>query len=150
MATENIKIIQVNKKARFDYHLEESFEAGLVLTGPEVKSIKAGKVALQESYIRPFDDGIYLLGANVSRYSHDNNLHYDPVRARKLLLNAKEINKLRGGVSMKGYTIVPVEIYLKSGRIKLQIALAKGKSAPDKRDTIKDREAKREIARAMK
>jgi len=144
-----IKIIVLNKRARYDYHIEDKFEAGIVLTGTEVKSIRDGKITLQESYIRPFRDGIYLLGANVARYSHNADLHYDPVRSRKLLLNKHEINKLIGKVSTKGYTIVPLQIYLKKGKVKLEIAIAKGKDAPDKRQSVKEREAKKEIARVM-
>lgn len=147
--TGGIKVIIVNKRARFDYFIEDTLEAGIVLTGPEVKSVKAGKIALQESYIRPFNDGIFLLGANITRYSHDASVNYDPLRSRKLLLHKSEIDKLRGKVAVKGYTIVPLQVYLKKGRVKIELGVAKGKNAPDKRQSIKTKEADRQIKRAM-
>lgn len=145
-----IKIISENRKARFDYHIVESFEAGIVLTGAEIKSIRAGGISLQESYVRPQNGELLLLGAHIKPYSHSANSEYDPVRPRKLLMHKVEIIKLQGKVEQKGLTLVPLKVYLKSGRAKIEIALAKGKSAPDKRHDIKDKEAKRDIARVMK
>ncbi|MBN8548357.1 MAG: SsrA-binding protein SmpB [Deltaproteobacteria bacterium] len=149
-ASENIKIIAVNKRARFDFHIIETFEAGMVLTGAEIKSIRAGGVSIAESYVSPAGGEVYLLGANITLYSHSGAKEYDPIRKRKLLLHAHEISKLRTKVGEKGYTIVPLKIYLKNGRAKIEIALAKGKDAPDKRQSIKAKEGKREIDRAMK
>lgn len=143
-------MIAANKRARFEYHIIETFEAGLVLTGAEIKSIRAGGISIAEAYVHPSNGEIYLLGAHVTPYSHSGALEYDPVRKRKLLLHKHEIEKLRGRVEEKGFTIVPLRIYLKGGHAKIEIALAKGKDAPDKRKSIKDREGKREVDRAMK
>lgn len=146
-----IKVLAVNRRARHRYHIIETFEAGLVLTGMEIKSIRGGGISLEEAYVRPFQDGVYLLGAHVRQYAQSGGVkEYDPVRPRKLLLHAREINVLRGKVEQKGMTIVPLQIYLKGGRAKLEIALAKGKDAPDQRQDIKAREAKREVARKLK
>ena len=149
-ADESVKIIAVNKRARFDYHIIETFEAGMVLTGAEIKSIRAGGVSIAESYVSPARGEVFLLGANITLYSHSGLKEYDPIRKRKLLLHAHEIAKLQSKVGEKGYTIVPLKIYLKNGRAKIEIALAKGKDAPDKRQSIKAKEGKREIDRAMK
>lgn len=145
-----IKIITENRKARFNYEILETFEAGIVLTGAEIKSIRAGGVSLSEAYVRPFGDSVVLLGAHINPYSFSDQRDYNPTRQRTLLLHAHEINKLRGRVEQKGLTIVPLKLYLKRGRAKVEIALARGKAAPDKRATIKAREGEREIARAIK
>lgn len=147
---EGFKVIAVNKRARFEYHLIETFEAGIVLSGAEIKSIRAGGVSIAEAYVHPSNGEIYLLGAHITPYSHSGSLDYDPVRKRKLLLHKQEIDKLSSRVAEKGLTIVPLRVYLKSGRAKVEIALAKGKDAPDKRKSIKDREGKREVQRVMK
>lgn len=146
----NIKIIAVNKKARFNYNLLERFEAGIVLSGAEIKSIRAGHISLVESYVRPHDGELFLLNANITEYSHSSDSNYEPQRKRKLLMHKQEIKKLTGRVEAQGCTIVPVKLYLKKGRAKLEIALAKGKAGPDKRHAIKDRELKVEAERAMK
>lgn len=146
---EGRKVVCVNRKARFDYHILETFEAGIVLTGPEIKSIRQGGISLAESYVSPYGDELFLLGAHIKPYSFSAQADYDPVRKRKLLLNRHEIEVLRTRVERKGLTIVPLQLHLKRGRAKLEIALAKGKAAPDKRDTIKRREADREARRAM-
>jgi len=147
----NIKIISVNKKARFNYHLVENFETGIVLTGAEIKSIRAGNISLTESYVRVHKGELYLYGAHIAPYAHaSDNANYDPIKPRKLLMHKREIEKLAGKVDIKGFTIVPVKVYLKRGYAKVEIALAKGKDAPDKRQTIKERESKRELARAIK
>jgi len=144
------KIIVSNRKARFNYHILETLEAGLVLTGAEIKSIRLGKMSIEEGYIRPFNDGMYLLQAHIEPYVHSGELNYDPVRPRKLLLHKHEIDQLRGRVEQKGLTIVPLNVHLKKGKAKLEIGLAKGKDAPDKRQSIKEREVKRELQRVLK
>lgn len=144
------KLIVQNKKARFEYHILETFEAGIVLTGAEIKSVRLGEVSLGESYIRPEKGEIFLLQAHIKPYTFNSAKDYDAGRKRKLLLHKHEIDKLRGRVEQKGLTIVPLRLYLKRGRAKLEIALAKGKDAPDKRQTIKERESKRELARVLK
>jgi SsrA-binding protein len=144
------KIMVVNRKARFDYHIVEVFEAGLVLTGQEIKSIRAGGASLAESYIRPKHSELFLVGCHIQLYSHSGLREYDPVRDRKLLMHRSEIDKLRGKVESKGFTLVPLSLYLKDGYAKLEVALAKGKAAPDKRDATKEREAQRDMARAIK
>ena len=148
--TSGHKLIAANKRARFDYHIIETFEAGLVLTGPEIKSVRQGDVSLAQSFITSLSNEIYLLGAHINPYAFDNATEYDPVRKRKLLLNRSEIEKITSRIATKGFTCVPLQIYLKRGKAKLEIALAKGKNAPDKRDSIKERESKREIDRATK
>lgn len=146
-----VKVIAQNKKARFEYHIIETFEAGMVLTGAEIKSIRSGGISLNESYVRPHRDGVWLLNSHIKPYSHSGGeKEYDPVRPRKLLLHKHEIDQLRGKVEAKGMTLVPLSIYLKNGRAKLEVALAKGKDNPDKRDSIKERDAKRELARMGK
>ncbi len=147
---DGLKVIEVNKKAGFNYHLLEKFETGIVLTGGEIKSIRQGHISLTESYVAVQDNELFLLNAHINQYSHDTDLKYDPRRKRKLLMHRLEIDRLRAKVEQKGLTIVPTRIYLKKGRAKLEIALAKGKAAPDKRDVIKDRERKRDAERAMK
>jgi len=144
------KIIAVNKKARFQYHIIEKFEAGLVLLGSEIKSIRDGHVTINESYIRPHGSELVLLNAHIKEYAFSKHEKIDPVRPRKLLMHKSEIDKLRGRVEQKGLTLVPLSIYLSKGRAKLEIALVKGKEAPDKRETIKEREAEREMARFVK
>ena len=139
-----------NRRASFRYHLLEKFEAGLVLTGDEIKSIRDGGVSLNEAYIRPHLGELWLLNAHISEYSHSSTKDYDPIRKRKLLMHKKEIMKLQGRVDQKGLTIVPVRLYLKRGRAKLEVALAKGKDNPDKKKAIQDRQKKREAERAMK
>ena len=149
-AEAGIKIISENRKVRAKYEILEKFEAGIVLTGAEIKSIRAGGISLNESYVRPESDAVYLLGAHIKPYSFSANTEYNPIRPRKLLLNKVEVDKLRGRVEQRGLTVVPLKCYLKRGFAKLEIALARGKDAPDRRDDIKRREADREIARATK
>jgi len=145
-----IKIVATNKKARFNYFIEERFEAGIVLTGAEIKSIREGSISLDESYIAIRNNEIFLLGAHVKRYAFNADPDYDPMRRRKLLMHRQEIDRLRGKVDQRGLTLIPTKVYLKNGRAKVEVGLAKGKVAPDKRKTIKDREMKREAERAMK
>ena len=144
------ELIADNRKARFDYHLLETFEAGLVLLGTEVKSMREGKANLRESYCRVERGEAFLLGAHIGQYSHGGSASHDPLRPRKLLLHATELRKLIGKTTEKGMTIVPVRMYFKNGRVKLAIALAKGKKSYDKRETVKRREAERETRAAVK
>lgn len=149
-ADSNIKVIALNKKARFQYHIIETCEAGLVLSGAEIKSVRLGQITLNESYVMPWQGELFLHGAHIAPYSHSGAHDYDPTRKRKLLLHKHEIEKFSGRVEAKGLTIVPLRIYLKRGRAKLEIALAKGKDAPDKRESVKAREGKREMERVLK
>ncbi len=144
------QVIAVNKKARFTYEILEVFEAGLVLSGNEIKSIRAGGISLAEAYVRPQNNEVFLIGAHIKEYSFSHDPNYNPVRSRKLLLHKREIDKLRGRVEAKGLTIVPLRVYIKRGRAKLEIGVARGKAAPDKRQTIIAREKDREARRAMK
>jgi SsrA-binding protein len=139
-----------NRKAGHDYHLLETFEAGMALTGTEVKAIREGRVNLRDSYCRLERAEAYLLGAHIGQYSHGGYETHDPLRPRKLLLRREELNKLLGKTTERGLTIVPVRMYFKKGRVKLAIALAKGKKLYDKRETIKRREAERETRAAIK
>jgi SsrA-binding protein len=142
--------LATNKKAYHNFHVLETFEAGIVLAGTEVKSIREGKVDIKESLVRIRDEEAYLVGCHVHPYSHGNIFNRDPLRVRKLLLHKREIQRLMGKVQEKGLTLIPTRIYLKDGRIKVEIALAKGKRMHDKRETLKTREAGREIERALK
>jgi SsrA-binding protein len=139
-----------NRKARFDYHILEEFEAGLVLLGTEIKAIREGKVNLRESYCRLEDGEAYLVGANIGQYSHSGSAAHDPLRRRKLLLHRQELSKLLGRTTTRGLTIVPVRLYFKNGRAKVTVALARGKRMYDKRETIRKREADRETRAAIK
>lgn len=145
-----VKVIAENRRARFDFHILEELEAGIVLTGAEIKSIRANGITLSESYVRPMKGEIVLLGAHIQPYKFEGNKPQDPLRTRKLLLHSEEIAKLSSRVEQKGLTIIALSLYLKNGRAKLKIGVAKGKNNPDKRQTIKERESKREAARAMK
>jgi SsrA-binding protein len=148
--TDADSLIADNRKARFDYHLLESFEAGLVLVGTEVKAMREGRANLRDSYCRIENGDAYLLGAHIGQYSHGGYASHDPVRPRKLLLHREELRKLLGKTTERGMTIVPLRLYFKHGRVKLAIALAKGKKTYDKRETIKRREAERETRAAVK
>ena len=140
-----------NKKAFHNYFIEDRFEAGIVLEGWEVKSLRAGRANLQESYVSVKDGEVFLIGAHISPLaSASTHVNPNPIRARKLLLHTQEINKLIGAVERKGYTLAPISLYWKRGHVKLEIALAKGKQAHDKRATIKKRESDREMERALK
>jgi SsrA-binding protein len=143
--------IAENRKARFDYFIEETYEAGLALQGWEVKSLRAGRAQLKEAYVFVKGGEAFLFGAHVSALpTASTHVIPDPTRTRKLLLNRSELNGLIGAVERKGYTIVPLELYWKSGRAKLRIGLAKGKKEHDKRDTEKNRDWQREKSRLMK
>ncbi|MEO9633757.1 MAG: SsrA-binding protein SmpB [Parasphingorhabdus sp.] len=145
------KIVAENRRARYDYHLEDRFEAGIMLTGTEVKSLRFGSGAIAESYAEVKDEEVWLINANIPEWSHGNRYNHTPTRPRKLLLKRREINKLYGAVMRKGMTVVPLSIYFNSkGKAKLELALAKGKKAPDKRQTEKDRDWKRQQGRLMR
>jgi SsrA-binding protein len=142
--------IAENRKASHDYHLLETFEAGLVLLGTEVKAIREGRVNLRDSFARIDDGEVYLYNVNISPYSHRGYADHDPMRRRKLLLHRDEIRKLIGKTVEKGMTLVPVRMYFKNGRVKVAVSLAKGKKEYDKRETIKRRETDRETRAAVK
>jgi len=142
--------IAENRKAYHDFHLLESFEAGIVLLGTEVKAIREGRVNLRDSYARVEDGEAFLYNVNISPYSHRGYAEHEPLRRRKLLLHREEIRKLIGKTVEKGMTLVPVRFYFKNGRVKVAVSLAKGKKEYDKRETIKRREADRETRAAIK
>lgn len=145
------KTVAENRRARFDYYIEDKVEAGLMLTGTEVKSLRAGEATIAESYAEVRDGAVWLVNANVPEFSHGNRHNHEPRRPRKLLLNAREIDKLTGAVERKGMTLVPLSIYFNGrGRAKVELALAKGKNAADKRHTIKDRDWQRDKARLLR
>jgi SsrA-binding protein len=144
-----IKILSDNRSAGHNYHLLERYEAGLVLTGTEVKAAKTGKIQLKESYAEVSEDEAWLMNAHISEYSHGNIMNHVPVRKRKLLLHRSEIEKLRGETREKGLTLIPTKLYLKGGRIKIEIAVAKGKKLHDKREAIKTREMQAEAKAAL-
>jgi SsrA-binding protein len=139
-----------NRKAGFDFHLLETFEAGVALRGSEVKAIREGRINLREAYCRFDGDELYLVGAHISQYSHDGHAGHDATRPRKLLLHRHELNKLFGKSVEKGLTVVPLKVYLKNGRVKVAVALARGKKSYDKRETIRRREVDRETRAAVK
>jgi len=145
-----IKIIATNKKAYHDYYIEETFEAGIVLTGTEVKSIRAGKVNLKESFCRIKDGEVFINNMNVSAYDFGNRENHDPTRMRKLLLHHAEIDKLIRLTEQKGLAMVPTKIYFKGNHIKLEIGVGRGKKLHDKRQTLKQKEADREMSKALK
>lgn len=144
------KPITTNRKAFHDYHVLEKLEAGLELTGTEVKSLRQGAVNLKDSYVTFKDGEAFLLGAHISPYTHGNIQNHDPERTRKLLLHRREIDKLQGQVVERGLTIVPLRLYFRKGRVKAELGVVRGKKLYDKRETEKKREADREAAAAMK
>jgi SsrA-binding protein len=151
MEKQGKKLIANNKKVYHEYFLEEIFEAGISLHGTEVKSIRMGKCSIKESFVRIEKDGqVYIYGMHVTPYEKGNIFNKDPLRPKKLLLHKKEIQKLVGKIAEKGYTLVPVEVYLKEGLVKVQIALAKGKKLYDKRQDIAKKDMKREAQRDFK
>lgn len=145
-----IKIIATNKKAYHDYYIEETFEAGIVLTGTEVKSIRAGKVNLKESFCRIKDGEVFINNMNISPYDFGNRENHDPTRMRKLLLHHTEIDKLIRMTEQKGLALVPTKLYFKRNYIKLELGIGRGKKLHDKRQTLKQKEADREMAKALK
>ncbi len=145
------KVVANNKKARHDYFIEETYEAGIVLTGTEIKSIRQGKVNIKESYAKIEKEEIMIYGMHISPYDHGNRFNVDPLRPRKLLLHKREIRKLTGYITLKGLTLVPLRMYInESGRAKLEIAVARGKKDYDKRNAIAKRDADRRMQQAMR
>jgi len=144
---EHVKVVATNRKAGFEYFLLERFEAGLSLVGSEIKSIRAGQISLGEAYVRADERGAWLMEAHIAPYEQANRFNHDPKRPRRLLLHKKEIRELWDAVRQKGMTIVPTRVYLKDGRAKLEIAIAKGKKLYDKRRAIARRDAEREMER---
>ncbi len=145
-----VKIISKNRKARHDYHIEESLEAGIVLTGTEVKSIRNARVNLKDSYARIEGNEVFLYNMHVSPYEPGNRFNHDPLRVRKLLLHRSEINRLIGKVREKGYSLIPLKVLLVRGLVKLEVGLARGKKLYDKRRDIANRDSKREMERAFR
>ena len=146
----NMKTIAQNKKARHDYFVEETYEAGIELCGTEVKSLRAGRVNLKDSWCSIVDGEIFVNGMHISPYEQGNIFNRDPMRVRKLLMHKKEILKLYGTVKQKGYSLIPISLYFKDSKVKLQVGLCKGKKLYDKRADMAERSAKRDIERALK
>ena len=150
MSKESIKLIANNKKAYHDFFIEDKFEAGISLFGTEIKSVRMGKVSIKESYVEIDKGEAYIIGMNISPYEMGNIFNKDPLRTRTLLLHKYEIEKLLGKSSEKGYTIMPLQVYLKDGKCKIEIGLAKGKKLYDKRESIAKKDQRRELEREFK
>ena len=148
--TKGIKVIAENRKAYHDYFIDEKYECGIVLSGTEVKSIRAGKCNLKDSYCQVKDGEMWLIGVHISPYEQGNRFNKDPMRSRKLLMHKKEIIKLYSKTKLEGLTLVPTKCYFKDGKVKFEIGLARGKKNYDKRDSMMEKDAKRDIERAMK
>ncbi len=148
---DKIKTVAENRRARFEYYIEETFEAGIALTGTEVKSLRFGEGSIAESYAEVRNGEAWLVNSNVPEFSHGNRHNHEPKRPRKLLLHEREISRLQGSVERKGMTLVPLSIYFNGrGRAKVELALARGKNVADKRQTVKDRDWQRDKARIMR
>lgn len=150
MGKESIKLIANNKKARFDYFIEDTYEAGISLAGTEVKSLRMGKCSVKESFIRIENGEVYIYGMHISPYEKGNIFNKDPLRVRKLLLHKYEINKMAGKIAQQGYTIVPLQVYFRGSLVKVEIGLAKGKKLYDKRQDIAKKDARREAEKDFK
>ena len=145
------KVVAENRRARFDYFVDDRIEAGIQLTGTEVKSLRVGEGSIAESYATVDGEEVWLINSNIPEYSHGNRLNHQPKRARKLLLKSREISKLQGAVTREGLTLVPLSIYFNSrGRAKVELAIARGKKMHDKRETVKERDWKREQQRLLR
>jgi SsrA-binding protein len=148
---EKVKVVAENRRARYDYAIEDKFEAGIALTGTEVKSLRFGEGSIAESYAEVSDEEVWLINANIPEFSHGNRHNHEPKRPRKLLLHQREISKLHGAVARQGMTLVPLSIYFNGrGRAKVELALARGRKAPDKRAHEKEKDWKREQGRLMR
>ena len=145
-----IKTVATNRKAYHNYFIQDKIEAGIALTGTEIKSIRSGRVSLGEAYVRPEGGELWLLGAHIARYEAASHLSHEPTRRRKLLLHRKEILSLTAKIAEKGFTLVPLRLYIRDGMAKLEIALARGKKLHDKRESIIRREMERELGRTLK
>jgi len=150
MPKDDFKPVATNRKAYHDFFIEESMEAGIMLTGTEVKSLRDGRANMKDSYALVKGEELFLIGCHISPYTHGNIMNPDPERTRKLLLHKKEIKRLLGILTQKGYTLVPLKIYFKGKHVKVELGLAKGKKLYDVRESIKEKEAKREIDRAQR
>jgi len=150
MKENNVKVVVENRKARHQYHIDETLEAGLVLQGTEVKSLRGGKANLQDAYGEIRDGEAWVVNFHISPYEQGNRFNHEPKRPKKLLLHQREINRLYGLTQQKGFTLVPLKVYFKNGRAKLVLAVARGKKLHDKREDIASRDARREIDRAIK
>jgi SsrA-binding protein len=146
----NERVIADNRKARHNYHVLDTLECGIVLAGSEVKSLRAGGLSLDEAYARVEGDEVWLVGANIAEYSYSHDLNHVPKRRRKLLMHRREIRKFAGQAFEKGLTLVPLKMYFKQGRAKVLIGVCRGKQKHDKRASIKDRESRRDIDRALR
>jgi len=150
MGKDNYKLVAQNKKARHEYFIEETFEAGLVLHGTEVKSIRMGQSSIKESYIKIIDGEAFVIGMHINPYEKGNIFNKDPMRTKKLLLNKYEINKIVGSIKLKGYALVPIKVYLKGSLVKIEIGLAQGKNQRDKRQDIAKKDQRRENEKQFK
>jgi SsrA-binding protein len=148
--TDRIKIICKNKKARFNFHIEDTFETGISLLGSEVKSLRGGKVDLSDAHGKIKGGEIFLVSANIAPYEQANRQNHEPIRDRKLLLHKREIKKLVGKVTERGFSLIPLKLYFRNGKVKVELALAKGKRAFDKREAIKKKDQRREMERLVK
>ncbi len=144
-----IKTVATNRKARHDYFIEETYEAGLVLTGTEIKSIRAGRVSLRDSFAMVKDGELWLMNAHVAPYDQGTYANHEPRRPRKLLMHRREINRIAGKLQEKGFTLVPLRLYMKNNRAKVELGLARGKKQYDKRAALREKETRREIDRAV-
>ena len=144
------KTVTINRKAGYDYHILRSLEAGLSLLGTEIKSIRDGQVSIREAYVRPLDGDLWLVGAHIAQYAPAARTNHEPTRSRRLLLHRKEIRELSREIATAGVTLVPMRLYLKDGKAKLEIGLARGKKSYDKREAIAKRDAERQMQRALR
>ncbi|NIO03463.1 MAG: SsrA-binding protein SmpB [Proteobacteria bacterium] len=144
------RVICQNKRARFDFSIEETYEAGIVLTGTEVKALREGKANLKDSFAKIKNEEIFLVDAHISPYTHGNRFNHDPDRPRKLLMHKREIKRLYGKYREKGFSIIPTKMYFKDGRVKVEIGLGKGKRAYDKRESLKQKTVEREVERSYR
>lgn len=147
---DNYKLIANNKKAYFDYFIEDTWEAGIALHGTEVKSVRMGKCSIKEAFIRVEDGEVFVYNMHISPYEKGNIFNKDPLRVKKLLLHRHEVNKILGEVTQKGYTLVPLQVYLKGSLVKVQVGLGRGKKLYDKRDTIAKKDQRREAEKNFK
>jgi SsrA-binding protein len=145
----SVKVIAQNKRARFDFTIEDSWEAGLALTGSEVKSLREGNLNLSDAYAAPRGDELFLENCRIGEYKQASYFGHEPLRERKLLMNRAEIERIKGKVEQRGYTLVPLRVYFKAGWAKVELGLAKGRTHEDRRDAIAERESKREMDRAI-
>jgi len=148
-ATEGVKVVATNRRARFDFQVEDTYEAGLALTGSEVKSLRGGNLSLSDAYAQPRGSELFLVNCRIGEYSPAALFGHLPLRDRKLLMNREEIEKIRGKVEQRGYTLIPLSLYFKQGWAKVELGLAKGRKHEDRREAIAERETKREMDRAM-